>query len=572
MKKPSSRIFAYSIIFPILFTLNFGQTIAQDAAQTTKPIVYPPMQVTTSYPIYNLGDIFYSRAQAAEHSLKNGNATLKSVVDLYQLSVQHGKNQSYLALGNLYARNNDNLNALENYKKAAELNIYGANYQTAILINKMNPDNCAEALPYLDRAIEDKSPSAPRIGTKWYIEKTCGANNDAKALELALQTASVFYYENLNYISRAYYEGIGTPKDLPKAWAYLTIASNMAKSDTAWVKHDPQYAIDTLAVLDAALRRTPTEYAKAQTELDELCKANYLCPLKLVDKLKNDGRTLARSVAYAPAPPAPYPSMPRANAPEGYKNFSDLSTTDSVKYRDLGNLYSIAINFERDYLKTNPRPIDKNLLIEKYLIPAEAGHANAMYRLSGLYQDIRDMDKMREWLKKAADAGNSTAQLKYGQLSLSPLNCNDAKKYLGFAQFNNSLQANMALGELYNSTRCGPPDYSKAFKANVIAARYSHLPAQIALADAFFGAKGTSQNLIMAVAWGKIAWYNAPSRGIFAPSDQRKVFDRSKSIEKTLLPATQTEIKNAINEICLFQTACKNISNEDLIRLQSPEN
>ena len=567
------------IITPSIFLVStFGLLIsahlnAQEAAQTSKPIVYPPMMVAAQAPVYTLGDVFYSRAGHAERNFKNGGATFKEVIDTYNLSAQYGKNQAYFSLGNFYANNNDGVNALENYKKSSELKIFGASYQAAALIHKRNPNDCADALPFLEKAMAERSSSSYSTAAKWYIEKTCGANDDKKALELALNVTNFYSYTHINYIARAYLDGIGTQKNLPLAWAYLTIASNMAKSDTSWVKHDPQYAIDTLAKLDTELKRQSSEYTKAQNELDELCKASYLCPMQLRDRLRAEGRTsVARALPFPPpAPPPPIPFR-RAPAPEGYKKFEDLSATDFNKYKELRELYRVAIDFEREYLKTNPRPIDNNLLIEKYLVSAEAGHANAMYRLSGLYQHLHNNEKTLEWLKKAADAGNHTAQLKYGQLSLNPLNCADAIKYLGFAEYDLSVPASIALGELYGSNRCGPPDYGKAFKANVRAAKFGNLPAQIALADAFYSAKGTAQHLPMAVAWGKISWYNSPSRGIFAPSNQRQIFERAKTIEKTLIQSDQVEVKKIINETCLFETSCRNISNEDLIKMQVQEN
>lgn len=567
------KIIAPSIVFISTFGLFISAHLnAQEATQIPKQIVYPPMMVTAQAPVYTLGDVFYSRAGHAERKFRNGGATFKEVIDTYNLAAQYGKNQSYMGLGNFYANHNDALNALESYKKASELKIFGASYQVAALIHKRNPNDCAEALPFLERAMAERSSSSFLTAAKWYAEKTCGANDDKKALELALNVTNFYSYTHINYIARAYLEGIGTPKDLTLAWAYLNIASNMAKSDTSWVKHDPQYAIDTLANLDTELKRQPSEYAKAQSELDKLCDGNYLCPMKLRDKLRAEGRTsVSRAVPYPPpAPPPPRPPN-RAAAPEGYKNFEDLSSTNYNKYKELRDLYTAAVSAEREYLKTKPYNIDIDMLIGRYLTAAEAGHANAMYRLSNLYQEKRDNEKSREWLKKAADAGNGTAQLKYGQSSLRPLNCDDAKKYLGYAQFNLSITADIELGKIYGSNMCGAPDYAKAFKANLRAAKFGHIPAQIALADAFYSARGTTQHLPMAVAWGKISWYNSPSRGIFSPADQKKAFERAKTIEKTLNPGDQIEVTNIINELCLFETTCRNISNDDLIKMQGPE-
>ncbi len=566
------KFYKASILFASAIGLiSGGALFAQTANDTQRQIVSPPMVISARAPVYTLGDVFFARAGAAARAYRNNGANKAAVINLYQLAAQNGKNQAYMSLADFYSNNGDNQLALDNFKKAAELNIFGANYRTATLIHKMNPNDCGAALAFLEKAVVERSSMSEVTSADWYVNKTCGANDDKKALEYALNVTNAFSYTHINFIARAYLEGIGTPKDLPLAWAYLTIASNMAKSDTSWVKHDPQYAIDTLASLDAELKRQPSEYAKAQNELDDICKANYLCPMKLVEKRVSEGRSIARAVPYPPPAPPPPMAPNRAAAPEGYKNFEDLSSTNYNKYKELRDLYTVAVSAEREYLKTNPRTIDFDLLIGKYQNAADAGHAHAMLRLSNLYQEKRDSEKSREWLKKAADAGNGTAQLKYGQLSLNPLNCDDAKRYLGYAQYNLSIAADIELGKIYGSNICGAPDYAKAFRAHVRAARYGINQSQIELADAFYSAKGTQQNLMMAVAWGKISWYNAPSRGIFSPSDQKKAFDRAKTIEKTLLPATQVEIKNIINELCLFETTCRNISNEDLIRMQGPE-
>ncbi len=543
---------------------------AQQIEQPQKEIKSPPMVIMAQAPVYTLGDVFYSRAGHAERDFKNGSASFKNVVEIYQLATQYGKNEAYIGLAKFYEANNDTSNALENYKKAADLNIFGANYLAASLIHKSNPNNCVDALPYLEKALIEKSYMSETTAAKWYVEKTCGANDDKKAFEYAEKVTNLVSYSHINFIARAYYEGIGTQKNLPKAWAYLIIASNMNKSETSWVNHDPQYAIDTLKILEPELKAKPSEFAKAKTELDELCNANYICPIKLLNKLKDDGRTQTRPAPFAPYPAPPRPNI-RAPAPEGYIRFESMEFSNPNKYSELRELYSIARDFEREYLKTNQNKPDINILIEKYLIPAEAGHAHAMYRLSGLYQELRNNAKMREWLKKSADAGNNAAQLKYGQLSLDPLNCDDAIKYLTYAQYDLSVPANIDLGALYGSDKCGPPDYVKAFNANARAAKFSNIPAQIALADAFYYAKGTKQNLNMAIAWGKIAWYNSPVKGIFANPNPKEVFERAKKLEKDLSGTNYDLVRNTINEVCLFQTTCKNISNEDLIKMQKQE-
>lgn len=147
--------------------------------------------------------------------------------------------------------------------------------------------------------------------------------------------------------------------------------------------------------------------------------------------------------------------------------------------------------------------------IDQLIDQAQNGDGQACLALYEEYKNgvhvSQNQYEAQNWLEKALDLNNPSAQLIKGLNSLQDGNIEDALGYLQLACDNDNPDAMNVLGQLYlgnvENVKFGKPDLEKGMELLIAAGLKGSVNAQIILGKCFFTGKWVSRDLLLSKVW-----------------------------------------------------------------------